>query len=60
VVAHHGWSNDNDRTFKVTGEIQQVSYQNPHIIIDLKPNTRWLVPCAASHECSAVDWCDYL
>jgi hypothetical protein len=48
VVAHHGWSEyDNDRTFKVTGEIQKVSYQNPHIIIGLETKYQvWLAALA--------------
>lgn len=35
--AHHGWSEYNrQQTLNVTGEIQQVSYGNPHTTIQLK------------------------
>lgn len=48
VVAHHGWSEyDNNRTINLTGQIQTVSYQNPHVTIQLETkNGEWLAVLA--------------
>lgn len=35
--AHHGWSEyNNQQTLNLTGEIQNISYKNPHTTIQLK------------------------
>jgi hypothetical protein len=35
--AHHGWSEyNNEQTLKVSGEIQNISYGNPHTTIEVK------------------------
>jgi hypothetical protein len=37
AVAHHGWSEyDNSQTLNVSGKIQQVGYDNPHVTIELQ------------------------
>ena len=36
ATAHHGWSEyDNKQTLNLSGKIQQVSYDNPHVTIQL-------------------------
>ncbi|ARV63099.1 hypothetical protein BZZ01_18425 [Nostocales cyanobacterium HT-58-2] len=35
--AHHGWSEyNNEQTLNLTGEIQNVNYDNPHTTIEVK------------------------
>lgn len=48
VVAHHGWSEyDNNKTLDLTGQIQTVSYQNPHVTIQLETKDgEWLAVLA--------------
>lgn len=37
ATAHHGWSEyNNEQTLNLTGEIQAVSYDNPHTTIQLR------------------------
>lgn len=37
VAAHHGWSEYNDsQTLNVSGTIQQISDNNPHVVIQLQ------------------------
>lgn len=37
ATAHHGWSEyDNNQTLNLTGKIQQVSYDNPHVTLQLE------------------------
>lgn len=36
ATAHHGWSEyDNKQTLNLTGKIQQVSYDSPHVTLQL-------------------------
>jgi hypothetical protein len=48
VQAHHGWSEyNNQQTLNLTGEIQSISYGNPHTAIQLKTgNQVWLAVLA--------------
>lgn len=48
VTAHHGWSEyDNKQTLNLTGEIQNVSYDYPHVTIQLKSSNKvWLAVLA--------------
>lgn len=48
VTAHHGWSEyNNEQTLNLTGEIQAVSYDNPHTTIQLKTaDKEWQVVLA--------------
>ncbi len=48
VVAHHGWSEyDNNGTLNLTGQIQTVSYQNPHVTIQIETKDgEWLAVLA--------------
>lgn len=41
AVAHHGWSEyDNTQTLNVSGKIQQVGYDNPHVTIELQTKNK--------------------
>ena len=48
AAAHHGWNRYNsDQTLNLSGEIQQVSYQAPHVTIRLKTADKlWLAVLA--------------
>lgn len=48
VQAHHGWSEyNNQQTLNLTGEIQSVTYGNPHTTIRLKAGNKvWLAVLA--------------
>lgn len=36
ATAHHGWSEyNNKQTLNLTGKIQQISYDNPHVTIQI-------------------------
>jgi Family of unknown function (DUF6152) len=37
AVAHHGWSEyDNSKTLNLSGKIQAIGYDNPHVVIQLQ------------------------
>jgi hypothetical protein len=37
AIAHHGWSEyNNEQTLNLSGEIQKVSYDNPHTTVEVK------------------------
>ena len=47
TLAHHGWSGYESALRKVSGEIEQVNYSNPHVSIHLKaPDQSWVVVLA--------------
>ena len=41
ATAHHGWSEyDNKQTLNLSGKIQQVSYDNPHVTIQFESSDK--------------------
>ncbi len=46
--AHHGWSEyNNNQTMTLTGQIQSVAYDNPHVTVRLRSGNRtWLAVLA--------------
>lgn len=41
ATAHHGWSEyNNQQSLNLTGEIQQIRYDNPHTVIQLKTGNK--------------------
>lgn len=37
ATAHHGWSEyDNSKTLNLSGKIQAIGYDNPHVVIQLQ------------------------
>lgn len=48
VSAHHGWSEYNsDKTLNLTGKVQKVDYESPHVTIQLEtPEKVWLAVLA--------------
>lgn len=47
AVAHHGWSGYNEEALKLSGTIQESSYQNPHGLATLKAGDKtWKVVLA--------------
>ncbi|NWF60362.1 MAG: hypothetical protein HXY43_14145 [Fischerella sp.] len=39
--AHHGWSEyNNQQPLNLTGQIQQVSYESPHVMIQIKSGNK--------------------
>jgi hypothetical protein len=48
ALAHHGWSSyEAGKTLKLSGTIEELSYENPHGIVKLKtPTESWTVVLA--------------
>lgn len=47
AAAHHGWSGYNDEALKLSGTIEESSYQNPHGLATLKTTDKtWKVVLA--------------
>ena len=47
ALAHHGWSGYESALRKVSGEIEEVNYSNPHVSIHLKASDQaWVVVLA--------------
>lgn len=48
VSAHHGWSEyNNDKTLNLTGKVQKVNYESPHVTIQLEtPEKVWIAVLA--------------
>lgn len=44
ALAHHGWSEyDASQTLKLTGQVSEVGYDNPHSFVKLKtPDKTWV------------------